>query len=186
MNTLGYSRFSGLSQQRGAVLVISLIVLLVLTLIGVSAARTVLLEEKMTFASRDAKVALEVAESLVKAAESEIEEMSTTGDFGITAHLHREGEGPDSLFDSATWDTGNSASKSVSMEAPDGTALTGRYYVELAGNANKEDPADSITVGGYGQTTGGGEIKVFRIVAQGRGLTDSTTRIIISHYGKRF
>ena len=60
-----------LNNQKGAVLVISLIILLVLTLIGVSAARTVLLEEKMTFASRDAKVALEVAEALVKAAEVE-------------------------------------------------------------------------------------------------------------------
>ena len=183
MNMLGRS---GVSRQRGAVLVVSLIILLVLTLIGVSAARTVLLEEKMTFASRDAKVALEVAESLVRAAEVEIEGMSTTGGFGVTAHLHPEGEGPDSLFDSATWGSGNSISKSVSMQAPDGTALTGRYYIELAGNANKEDPADSITVGGYGQTTGGGEIKVFRIVAQGRGLTDSTTRTIISHFGKRF
>lgn len=172
--------------QRGAVLVISMIILLVLTLIGVSAARTVLLEEKMTFASRDAKVALEVAEALVKAAEVEIDNMSTTGDFGVSNHLHAEGEGPDNLLDSASWDTSNAATKEVKMEKPDGTALSGRYYIELAGIADKEDPADNITVAGYGQTTGGGEIQVFRIVAQGRGLSDGTTRTIISHFGKRF
>ena len=175
-----------LNNQKGAVLVISLIILLVLTLIGVSAARTVLLEEKMTFASRDAKVALEVAEALVKAAEVEVESMSTTGLFGTSSHLHIEGEGPDSLLDTATWENGSSASRAVTMMGPDGDAMTGRYYIELAGNAEKEDPADSITVGGYGQSTGGGEIKVFRIVAQGQGINDSTTRIIVSHYGKRF
>lgn len=174
------------TRQQGAVLVISLIVLLVLTLIGVSAARTVLLEEKMTFASRDAKVALEVAEALVRAAEAEIENMSTTGEFGVANHLHPEGEGPNNLMDSSTWESGNSATKVVKMEKPDGTPLAGRYYIELAGNADKEDPADNITVGGYGQTTGGGEIQVFRIVAQGRGLSDGTTRTIISHFGKRF
>ncbi|MFV8784173.1 pilus assembly PilX family protein [Microbulbifer sp. SA54] len=175
-----------LAGQRGAVLAISMIVLLVLTLIGVSAARTVLLEEKMTFASRDAKVALEVAEALVKAAEVEIENMSTTGDFGVANHLHPEGEGPNNLMDSASWATNNAVTKAVKMEKPDGTALSGRYYIELAGNANKEDPADNITVGGYGQTTGGGEIQVFRIVAQGQGLSEGTTRTIISHFGKRF
>lgn len=175
-----------LTKQAGAVLVISLIILLVLTLIGVSAARTVLLEEKMTFASRDAKVALEVAESLVKIAEAEVESMSTTGKFGSLNHLHIQGEAPDSLLDATTWDNTNSVSTEVSMDGPDGTAMTGRYFIEIAGNAEKEDPADSITVGGYGQSTGGGEIQVFRIVARGEGINGTTTRIIISHFGKRF
>lgn len=175
-----------LGRQRGAVLVVSLIVLLVLTLIGVSAARTVLLEEKMTFASRDAKVALEVAEAILKEAEAEIDAMSTTGDFGVEAHLHLLGQGPDSLLSADTWGDANSDAKSVSMKGPDGEELVGRYYIELSGNADKEDPADSITVDGYGQTTGGGEIQVFRIVAQGRGINDGTTRTLISHYGKRF
>ncbi|MEW5248926.1 pilus assembly PilX family protein [Microbulbifer sp. 2201CG32-9] len=175
-----------MAKQKGAVLVVSLIILLVLTLLGVSAARTVLLEEKMTFAARDAKVALEVAEALVRAAEQEIDGFTTTGNFGVQNHLHLQGEGPDSFLDSATWSNANSLSNAVAMNGPDGDSISGRYYIELAGSADKEDPADNITVGGYGQSTGGGEIKVFRIVARGRGITDSTSRIIVSHYGKRF
>ncbi|AOS96890.1 hypothetical protein AUP74_01442 [Microbulbifer aggregans] len=175
-----------LSQQRGAVLVVSLIVLLVLTLIGVSAARTVLLEEKMTFASRDAKVALEVAEALVRQGEQYIDGISTTGEFGNQNWLHAEGDAPDDLLAAATWSDNSSSSFEVPMEDSKGNQLSGRMYIEIAGNADKEDPADSITVGGYGQTTGGGEVKVFRIIARGQGLTDSTTRVIVSHYGKRF
>lgn len=174
-----------LSGQRGAVLVVSLIVLLVLTLIGVSAARTTLLEEKMTFASRDAKVALEVAEALVRQGERYIDGLSTTGGFGTTGWLRVQGAAPDSLLDSSTWNSTNSRSFDVEMTGADGDPLSGRMYIEISGNADKEDPADDITVGNYGQNTGGGEIQVFRIVAMGIGTTDSTNRIIISHYGKR-
>ena len=176
----------GIRKQKGAVLAVSLIVLLVLTLIGVSAARTVLLEEKMTFASRDAKVALEVAEALVRQGEEYIDGISTTGDFGSLNWLHTQGDGPDSLVDASTWNNDNSREFEVEMLDAEGNKMTGRMYIELSGNADKEDPADSITVGGYGQSTGGGEIKVFRIVALGEGLAGSTTRTIVTHYGKRF
>lgn len=172
--------------QKGAVLVVSLIVLLVLTLIGVSGARTVLLEEKMTFASRDARTALEVAESLVKRGEKYVDGVNTTGDFDTKNWLHDEGEGPVGLMNADTWGDSNSSEFEVSMEGPDGNKMKGRMYIELAGNADKEDAANDITVGGYGQSTGGGEIKVFRIVAQGVGISGTTKRIIVSHYGKRF
>ncbi|WP_193166328.1 pilus assembly PilX family protein [Microbulbifer hainanensis] len=174
------------SRQKGAVLVVCLIVLMVLTMIGVSAARTVLLEEKMTFASRDATVALEVAEALVRQGEVYVDGLSTTGDFDKINWLHTEEGGPDNMLDSATWTNANSIEREVDMEGADGQPLKGRIYIELSGNADKEDPADSITVGGYGQSTGGGEIKVFRIVALGQGIADGTERIIVSHYGKRF
>lgn len=175
-----------LRNQRGAVLVVSLIILLVLTLIGVSTARTLQLEEKMTFASRDAKVALEVAEALVKQGERFIDGLSTTGDFDSQSWLYKEGDAPNSLYDADTWDTTNSKLFDVPMKGPDGESLQGKMYIEMAGLAEKEDPADEITVGGYGQSTGGGEVQVFRIVALGQGLSDTTTRVIISHYGKRF
>jgi type IV pilus assembly protein PilX len=176
-----------LSRQKGAVLVVSLIILLVLTLIGVSAARTVLLEEKMTFASRDAKVALEVAEALIRQGETYIDSITTTGDFGTTGWRRAQGEGPTDLLAEATWTNTNSQEREVAMKGPDGSSkMKGRIYIELAGNADKEDPANDITVGGYGESTGGGEIKVFRIVTLGRGISPGTTRILVSHYGKRF
>lgn len=173
-------------RQRGAVLVVSLIVLLVMTLLGMTAARTVLLEEKMTFASRDARVALEVAESLIRQGEAYVDDLSTTGDFGATAWLHTEEGGPSNMLDEATWSNANSVEREVEMLGPKGAKLNGRLFIQLSGNADKEDPADDITVGGYGQSTGGGEIKVFRIVALGRGVSNGTTRIVVSHYGKRF
>ena len=176
--------------QRGAVLIVSMIILLVLSLISVSAARTILLQEKMTFASRDAKVALEVAEALVRQGESEIEKMETTGNFSPDANvnwLHEAGEGLDNLTDAASWSDANS--KLVTVEMGSGEqkhSMYGRVFIEMAGTAEQVDPSGNITIEGYGQTTGGGEVQVFRVVALGYGVSGSTTRTVISHYGKRF
>ncbi|HEY8570575.1 pilus assembly PilX family protein, partial [Microbulbifer sp.] len=126
-----------IGNQRGAVLVVSLIILLVLTLIGVSTARTLQLEEKMTFASRDAKVALEVAEALVRQGERYIDGLSTTGNFNSQTWLYKEGDAPNSLYDANTWDETNSKVFDVPMKGPDGQSLQGKMYIEMAGVADK-------------------------------------------------
>ncbi|SEA47955.1 pilus assembly PilX family protein [Microbulbifer marinus] len=171
------------TRQKGAVLVVSMIILLVLSLISVSAARTVLLEEKMTFASRDAKTALEAAEAILRIGESYLENrIQTTGEFGTVAGLHLEGEGPLDLFSVNSWD-----GKSVEVnETINGQAVKGRYFIEMAGLADNMDASESITVEGYGNSTGAGQINVFRVVAQGEGLSPHTKRTIVVQYGRRF
>jgi type IV pilus assembly protein PilX len=58
--------------QSGAVLVISLIMLLLLTLIGVTGMQTTSLEEKMAGNTRDRSVAFQAAESALRDAENDI------------------------------------------------------------------------------------------------------------------
>ncbi len=59
-------------QQFGAVLVISLIMLLLLTLIGITGMQTTSLEEKMAGNMRDKDLAFQSAESALKAAEASL------------------------------------------------------------------------------------------------------------------
>ena len=59
-----------INQQRGAVLIISLIMLLLLTLIGVSGTQATGLEEKMAGNMRDETLAFEAAETALRAGES--------------------------------------------------------------------------------------------------------------------
>ncbi|XSG85098.1 MAG: pilus assembly PilX family protein [Methylohalobius sp. ZOD2] len=63
-------RFS--SNQRGAALVISLLMLLVMTVIGVAAMQTNLLEEKMAGNFRDMNLAFQSAEAALRDAETDI------------------------------------------------------------------------------------------------------------------
>ena len=60
------------ASQSGVVLVISLIILLLLTLIGVSATQTTSVEEKMTGNLRDKNLAFQAAESALRAAENSL------------------------------------------------------------------------------------------------------------------
>lgn len=55
--------------ERGAILVVSLIILLILTILGVSVMHTTTLEEKMAAATRDKDLALQAAETALRAAE---------------------------------------------------------------------------------------------------------------------
>lgn len=63
--------------QRGAVLVVSLIVLLVLTILAVSMSQTARLQERMTGNMRDADLAFQSAESALRGAETKISSYNT-------------------------------------------------------------------------------------------------------------
>ncbi|GAB4355912.1 MAG: PilX N-terminal domain-containing pilus assembly protein [Methylohalobius crimeensis] len=63
-------RFS--SNQRGAALIVSLLMLLVMTVIGVAAMQTNLLEEKMAGNFRDVNLAFQAAEAALRDAEADI------------------------------------------------------------------------------------------------------------------
>ena len=61
-----------IQRQRGAALIVSLILLLVMTLLGVSAMQTNMLEEKMAGNFRDRDLAFQAAEAALRYAENEI------------------------------------------------------------------------------------------------------------------
>jgi len=77
--TTGFPRLKGGSMisvqksngtQRGSALIISLVILLVLTLIGITGMQTTVLEEKMSGNFRDKNIAFQAAESAMRDAEN--------------------------------------------------------------------------------------------------------------------
>lgn len=72
------SSVSSLQTQSGVVLAISLIILLLLTLIGLSAMQTSALEEKMVGNMRDKSLAFQAAESALRAAELSLPNISSS------------------------------------------------------------------------------------------------------------
>lgn len=63
----GSEKLRGLGQQQGAALIVSLIVLLVLTLIGVAGMNTSVMQERMAVNSQNSNRAFQAAESTVSA-----------------------------------------------------------------------------------------------------------------------
>ena len=72
------SPVSSLRTQSGVVLAISLIILLLLTIIGLSATQTTALEEKMAGNLRDKSLAFQAAESALRAAELSLPSISSS------------------------------------------------------------------------------------------------------------
>ena len=97
-----------MQKQKGMVLVISLILLIVLTLIGISSMQNTIVEEKMAGNSRDRDLALKGAEAAVRAGETYVGTLTTTSGFtnanGLYAFL---GNDPDYLS-ATTWSGTNS------------------------------------------------------------------------------
>ena len=78
-------------QNRGSVLVISLLVLLVLTILGITALDTTVMEERMSANTRQRNVAYQAAETALKEAEQWL--LNAAGNVVVQADLAGRGAG---------------------------------------------------------------------------------------------
>lgn len=62
----------GISAQRGAILIVALIFMLLLTMVGVSSMRSSTLQERMAGNTKDIQLALQAAEAALREAESQL------------------------------------------------------------------------------------------------------------------
>ncbi len=168
--------------QRGAVLIVSLLILIVLTLIGVTAMGTSGLEEKMAGNNRDLNLAFQAAEAALKDAEDYLVNgiTSTTAFDGSYPGLYppvTDTNPPPDFYADSTWASALSYGGTI-----DKVATAPKYIIELVGNIGSDD----INISGYGESSGTGEITTFRITARGTGGTDTATVLLQSYYGRRF
>lgn len=169
------------TQQRGAVLAISLIIMLVLTMVVLSSNRSVLMQEKMTTSVRDMHVALEDAEIGIRVAATVIDNLTGTGNFNTSGPYYSLNDGPTSVFDSENWTDAKTLNTTNSV-----TGNQVLYYLEDTGIiAVPEEDLSGVNMLGYGQTTGGGDVTAFRVVARATGQSGTAERIIVAYYGKR-
>jgi type IV pilus assembly protein PilX len=171
-------------RQDGAVLIIGLIVLLLLNLLVASGIQMFVLQEKMVAATFDGHVAREEAESAVRDAANFIETLINTSGFSDSGDggLYTEGNGPTDYFASAVWAADKvRAGNSVNGGTPPS------YIVMHLGELSLpiQDPGEVNLLNAYGQTSGGGTLNGFRIVARSTGASGSAVRIVVATYGTR-
>lgn len=157
-----------ITKQSGAVLAISLIMLLLLTLIGISGMQTTVLEEKMASNSRDQNIAFQAAEAALRAGELFIEESVSTDKTDFTTSpvnangLHLATEDVDYKA-VATWTDAESVEFATTIPL---VAAKPRYYIEYI-----NDTAPN---------------SYFRITARGTGRQSTSHVYLRSLYGKKF
>jgi type IV pilus assembly protein PilX len=176
-----------MKHQSGAVLIVSLIMLLILTLLAFSGGQTVVMQEKMTFTVQDSQVAFQSAERGIKQAQAYIDanilDLDDFSDDGTTtAGLYNQGKAPTDFFTASTWAAGISRETTATVNVDVAKA---RYFIEEIGlSSGLEAGGDVSDIGGYGQNGGVSDNNVFKIVSRGQGRSTSTQRIIVSFYAK--
>jgi len=175
-------------QQSGAVLVMALLLLFVLTLIGVSSMNTATMEEKMAGNARDRHLALQASESALIAGEVYVETSvnSISGQFnnsgGSTGYLYSTGDGPvgNTSFNTSWW----GATGILGGYATTTNYVTAdpQYVVEHRGripDVITPEVKECYKVGSCAPV-----IETFRITARGVGTTGNAVVILQGHYGK--
>ena len=173
--------------QNGAVLAVSLLILVVLTIIGISSMVTTSLEEKMSGNFRDRQIAFNVAETTLAYAENFANNnINSASIFDDTNGFYAAYNGPGlhNSFDTATWWTGTNSVELPGSVSIGTVAARPRFTIEYRGEVGEEE-GTSINIGGYGESTGGGAIESFRITVRAVGLTNNSVVILQSYYGKR-
>ena len=168
-------------KQTGVALFISLVLLLILTIIGVSSVQTTSLEMRMSRNDHDTLLAFQAAESALRDAEADLEAVASTAVFDDTNGKWDVAD----LGEEDNWRTPGIWTGTNSLEAAnavDGTAAPARYIIEHLGAVVRQENAHLIT--NVGDSTAGDRVEVFRITARGIGGTVNAQVLLQTTYGR--
>ncbi|WP_455201815.1 pilus assembly PilX family protein [Kaarinaea lacus] len=172
-----------MQHQSGSVLIISLIIMLVLTILGVSGMKSAVLEEKMAGNVRDTQLAFQAAEATLREAEQYI-------NTNIVSLTDFDTDGSDGLYDKSQqrlWDN-ISWNSSDSIEY---TSFNTSYAVNAAPRfiiqhlASQQNDVDQLNLDNYGQGTGAGRVEMFLITARATGSSGNNIVMLQTTFGKR-
>lgn len=160
------------SKQRGIVLVTGLIFLVMMTLLGVTAMQTTMLEEKMVGNLRDENLAFQAAEAALREGELFLQQISLPvfdGSNGL--YHHASSPAPEPI----SW-SGWSTSGSPIATPMAGVASQPRYIIEQLVSIPLE------TGGSVQQSATTMTSSMYRIIARGVGGTETAVVILQSVY----
>jgi type IV pilus assembly protein PilX len=153
--------YSPVKRQSGVVLPVSMIMLLLLTLIGITGSQVTGLEEKMAGNSRDSNLAFQAAEAALRAGEA-----ATAG----TPTLYTDGQPID-------WT--NAAVITYSGGTLEGISQAPVYTIEDLGSTSSDEECSPCEGGTPPTSTGS---RLYRITARGTGGTTNAVVVLQSTY----
>ena len=171
-------------QQRGSALLISLVILLVISVLAVSAMQGSIMQERMVGAQRDGMIALEAAEEGARFGEQWVlDNVLTLAVFnGSVAGLYdiREvGLRAPNPYEDATW-----ALENVLQADPVGD-ITPRFFVEYLGEGFRTEQLTDGLISGYSHESGAFDVRAFRVVARAEGPSGQGRRIVEVFFTKQ-
>jgi type IV pilus assembly protein PilX len=172
---------TGKTRQQGVALIMSLVILLILTILGIQGMQTSTFEEKMAGNFRDKQMAFEAAESALKAGE---------------IWLNLQGNPPisDSTGSNGVWSFGNATIQTASFWSGvsftssnlTGLATQPQFVIEERGVQAGTGNNTSAEIGSNSKASFSGTVYAYRITARGTGGSNTAVVMLQSDYEKVF
>lgn len=165
-----------INNQRGAVLIVSLMILVILTLLGITAMQTTTFQEKMAGNMRSRELSFQAAEAALRQGEAFLE---GAGLLDFKATLNAKGlyqaptVGMDPWWSTIDWDSSDSVPFDQDIA---GTVARPRYIIEDLGVAQTSSVKNIAAGTPLPQT------RIYRITARGVGGTAGVVVILQSTY----
>lgn len=180
MNRLNYKAINTHSQA-GMTLVVSLVILVALTILGVTSMQSTRTEISMAGNLREASLTFNAAEAGLRAAEAFVDtSISITIYAGPTTGLYDDSDADPDYMDSATWDTAQKANTTLPY-----VLAQPRFIIKYLGDRSQNEVA-AVNIGGYGSGQPGITVSNFRVTAGGIGQSGNALRFVQSYFGKEF
>lgn len=181
MNQSNFKTLKNLTTQAGVTLVVSLIILVVLTILGVTSMESTRTEVAMAGNLRESNLTFEAAEAGLRAAEAFIEATTSSTDFNDIANgLYAELDSDPDYDLSVTWVSSQTAGTNIAYldEQP-------QFIINYLGDRSQNVVA-AVNIGGYGNSQPGLTVSNFRITARGTGQSGNFYRYLQTYYGKEY
>ena len=175
-------------QQQGMALFMSLVMLLIITVLGLSSVQTTSMQERMARNAKDTNLAFNAAESAIKDAEVIVESLNSLAPF-TASNANANGYYTEAAYNQPSnwslvnWQTvgGNFIQAATNFT---GVAAQPKFIVEFVKTVVSDD--DKLNLDNIGQDTGSGRAQIFRVTVYGTGGTATAHVMIQSTYGKVF
>ncbi len=168
------------NRQNGFTLIMSLIILLILTMLGLSSIQGTKIEIAMAGNMRDADTAFQAAEVGLISSETFIENTISKNDFDDTNGLYAEFTPDPDYFDDDKWDVSQTSSATLNH-----VSASPKFIIKYLGDRAQNEVA-KVNIGGYGTQQPGFTVSNFRATSRGFGQSDRSVRMLQSYYGKAF
>jgi len=167
--------------QAGMVLVVSMMILVALTILGLATMQASRNELSMAGNQREIGITFNAAEAGLSAGEEFIENSTSKTIYNnpATGLYNRLDIDPD-YRDPATWTAAQDAATGLTN-----IAAQPQFIIKYLGDRAQNEVA-AVNVGGYGSSQPGLVVSNFRITARAVGQTGRASRQVQSYYGKSF
>jgi type IV pilus assembly protein PilX len=170
------------NRQSGMTLVVSLVILISLTILGVTSMQATRTEVSMAGNLRESGFTFNAAEAGLRNAESFVKNSPSKTEYNDPSKglYDRLDDDPD-YADITVWEK---ASQYATTKLPY-VIEQPRFIIKYLGDRSQNEVA-AVNIGGYGSSQPGKTVSNFRVTARGTGQTGNAYRFVQSYYGNEF